>query len=503
VDDPVLVTDAENNIIQQNRSAEAIFRSSPEDNEGKQHAIWMNNFLFTAALSTWKLEQGEARDNRDLTLVDPIEGTEMNFEVISYPARHYRLSTVGTVSVLKNVTDLRRATEQLTENVQLLQSADEEVRLERDRLNLILSSVPNPIVVVDADNQTIRMNQQALRLFQPAGAADQGQAATLADRRQQIALSNEARFTSFVAQLRLDLAQVKQGELTLVDPDTEQTLVMWVTASEIRDTMGAVTAVVAVMQNIVALRELEEKRVAEALFESEKLAATGRLAASIAHEINNPLEAIKNALYLLVNRIPEQDPNHRFLEIAKRETDRVSTILKQMLGFYRPAASMAPTDVNAMIEDAEALVAKLLRQHNVRLIKDLSQDLPLVMASADQLKQVILNLLLNAQQAMPSGGTIQVSTRAAKDVEMELLRADAVQITVRDSGGGIDEVNMPHIFQPFFSTKEGRGTGLGLWVSSGIVQSHGGNIRVRSRPGQGTTFTITLPIGGPPPDAEG
>ena len=238
------------------------------------------------------------------------------------------------------------------------------------------------------------------------------------------------------------------------------------------------------------------------LFDSEKLAATGRLAASIAHEINNPLEAIKNSLYLLVNKTSPDDPNYRFLEIAKKETERVSRILSQMLGFYRPTASMAQVDLKALIEEAESLVEKHLRQRGVRLHNDLSAALPAVRASADQIKQVILNLLLNAGDAMPEGGgNIYVSTHASSEASPELLLSDAVNIQIRDTGKGIADEHVPHIFEPFFSTKqEGKGTGLGLWVSFNIVRSHGGNIRVRSRPGRGTTFTITLPIKGPPPD---
>jgi two-component system NtrC family sensor kinase len=210
---------------------------------------------------------------------------------------------------------------------------------------------------------------------------------------------------------------------------------------------------------------------------------------------------IKNSLYLLVNKIPADDPNYKFLMLAKTETERMSRILRDMLGMYRPTASMTPTDVNALIQDAESLVVKLLRQKGVRIENDFG-DLPRVTASPDQLKQVILNLLLNAQQAMPEGGTVYVGTRHSHETEPDLLSGNAVQITVRDTGTGIPEEHMPHIFEPFFSTKTAgeKGTGLGLWVSYGIVRNHGGNIRVRSRTGQGTVFTISLPTGGPPVD---
>ena len=245
----------------------------------------------------------------------------------------------------------------------------------------------------------------------------------------------------------------------------------------------------------------ERKRFEQALFDSEKLAATGRLAASIAHEINNPLEAIQNALYLLVKRIPEDDPNAKFLAIAMKETERMSRILRQMLGFYRPAEDLAPTDLNALIEEAETLVAKRLSERNVQIEKLLDPALPKVMASADQIKQVILNLVLNAAETMTKGGLITVTTESHHDAASGFIRTDAVRVQVADTGPGISEEYLAHIFEPFFSTKGEKGTGLGLWVSLGIAQSHGGRLQVRNRPGGGTVFSMTLPIGGPPADA--
>jgi two-component system NtrC family sensor kinase len=214
----------------------------------------------------------------------------------------------------------------------------------------------------------------------------------------------------------------------------------------------------------------------------------------VAHEINNPLEAITNALYLVLSRTPEDDPNRRFLEIANRETGRVSGIIRQMLGFYRSKAARAPTDVNQLLDETLALVERQLRQHRVALRTDLDRNLPLVPASADQLKQVFLNLMLNAQEAMGEGGTLYVSARLSRETDPEFVSGRYVLVQVRDTGTGIPEDKLPHIFEPFYSTKgETKGTGLGLWVSLGIVQNHGGQIKVRSRPGRGTTFTVALP----------
>ena len=495
--DPVVLTDSDNDIILQNMRAETLFKASTDDSEGKREAIRMNNFLFTAYLSTSKLEQNAAgRATRDLTLVDPIEGTELLFEMRTLPATNYFNGARGTVAVLTNITDLRHATEQVTQNVHKLQTAEEEIRLERDRLNLVLRSVPNPIILMDIDNQPILMNHEALRLFQYAGPDSQR------SRRAQICMSNEAKFTSFVSQLRLDPAQGMSGEIVLTDPDSRDPLTMAVTSTEVRDELGAVAATVSVMQDVSRLRELERRRIEQILFDSEKLAATGRLAASIAHEINNPLEAIKNALYLLTNKIGADDPNAKFLQIATKETDRVSRILRQMLGFYRPP-QMEPTDINRLIEESEGLIEKHLRQHRVKLENDLDQALPKVIASSDQIKQVLLNLMLNAQQAMPSGGTIYVTTRVSHGADPEFLMSDSVHLQIRDTGKGIAEEHLPHIFEPFFSTKDEKGTGLGLWVSQGIVQAHGGSIKLRSREGRGTTFSVALPIRGPTEHGDG
>jgi len=494
--DPVVLTDADNDIILQNVRAQTLFKANPDDSEGKRRAIWMNNFLFTAALSTSKLEQNAAgRSAHDLTLVDPIEGTELLLEMRTLPATNYFNGARGTVAVLTNITDLRHATEQVTQNVHRLQTAEEEIRLDRDRLNLIMRSVPNPIILMDIDNKPILMNHEALRLFQ-ASALDSHRS-----RRAHLCIANEAKFTSFVSQLRLDPAPGLIAELVLTDPDTREPLAMSVSSTEVRDELGAVAATVSVMQDVTRLRELERRRIEQILFDSEKLAATGRLAASIAHEINNPLEAIKNALYLLTNKISADDPNAKFLQIATKETDRVSRILRQMLGFYR-APKMEPTDINRLIEESEALIEKHLKQNRVRIDNDLDPQLPLVIASADQLRQVLLNLMLNGQQAMPEGGTIFVSTRVSQGADPEFLMSDSVHIQVRDTGKGIAEENLPHIFEPFFSTKDEKGTGLGLWVSQGIVQAHGGSIKLRSREGRGTVFSVALPIGGPTEHAE-
>ncbi|MGH2490049.1 MAG: PAS domain-containing protein, partial [Candidatus Limnocylindria bacterium] len=188
VADPVLVTDGQNDILHLNRRAEHLFRSSDEDSAGKRRAVWMNNFLFTAALSAWNLDTASRATNREVTLVDPVEGTELIYEVITMPALNHRIGERGVVSVLKDVTDIRHMTEELARSAERIQTADLQIRAERDRLDLVLRSVPNPIIVVDNDNEIITLNAAAQRLFTPTLAGG---------RHDQIALANDARFSSF------------------------------------------------------------------------------------------------------------------------------------------------------------------------------------------------------------------------------------------------------------------------------------------------------------------
>ena len=482
LNDPVLVANGEHDIIHLNRRAELLFRASDEDSAGKRRAVQMNNFLFTASLSTWSLERAR-QANREVTLVDPIDGSELIYEVITKVALNHRTGERGTVSVLKDVTDIRHMTVELSKSAQRIQTADEQIAAERDRLDLVLTSVPNPIIVVDNDNQIIVMNAAARRLFAPESG------------RTGHALANDAKFTSFLAQIRLDPSPFTRAEIPLTDPATEERLEMEVTAAEVRDQHGAVVAVVSAMQEIGRLRELERRRLQQVLFETEKLAATGRLAASIAHEINNPLEAVQNALYLLGSAIKTDSGYRRYFDIAQRETQRMSRILRQMLGFYRPRQDMTAVDVNALVDEAEGLIAKRLRSAKVTLVRELAPELPRIRASGDQVKQVLLNLFLNAIEAMPKGGTLTITTRYAPG-QLD-IPTDGVRIEVRDTGVGMDDETQARIFDAFFSTKTQRGTGLGLWVSHGIVQGHGGSMKVKSRPGEGTTFSITLPLAGP------
>src|SRR5438270_117849 len=364
VADPIVLTNLDNEILLQNRRAEELFSDRRDASEGKRRALEMNDLLFSAYLSSAAVASEEIV-GRDLTLVDPLEGSDIHFEVISTPALNARGERIGLVSIFRDVTDLRRANEELARNFVKLQQTEAEARRERER-----------------------------------------------------------------------------------------------------------------------------RRVEQQLFESEKLAAVGRLAASIAHEVNNPLEAIKNSLYLLSTG-KKLEQNQRFLDVARKETERVSHIIRQMLGFARRTGEVEWASVNQLIEETLILVEKKMRQARVEVVREFDPGLPQIRARADQLRQVFLNLLLNAQQSMEKGGRITIVTSL---YEQALQPTISVQIS--DTGRGIPEADLSRIFEPFFSTRT-KGTGLGLWVTQDIVRHHGGRIEVTSEEGAGTTFNVILPVDSP------
>lgn len=481
VADPIVLTDLDNEILLQNRRAEELFSGSANAGEGKRRALKMNDLLFSAYLSSATVSSSEVVQ-RDITLVDPIEGSDIHFEVISTPAANARGEPLGLVSIFRDVTDLREANEELARNFVKLQQAEADSRRERDRLDLIIENVGHPIVVCDSAGNFILFNRRAELLFEEKSWFRP--AATAAVR------TNAVKLTSFISALASASETGRQAEIELLDPDGGRLLPMEITAREVLDATGQVTAVVSILHDLTEIRELERRRVEQQLFESEKLAAVGRLAASIAHEVNNPLEAIKNALYLMESGA-EGDKNSRFLEIARKETERVSHIIRQMLGFARRSGEVDWVDVNQLLEETLVLLEKKMRQLRIRVNRNFDEAVPQIRARADQLRQVFLNLIINAQQAISSGGDITITTSR---YEQALQPSIVVQLS--DSGVGIHEDDLIRIFDPFFSTGK-KGTGLGLWVTQDIVRQHGGRIEVTSEVGRGTVFTIILQVDSP------
>lgn len=242
----------------------------------------------------------------------------------------------------------------------------------------------------------------------------------------------------------------------------------------------------------------ERERTQAMMIHTEKMAALGRLGASLAHEINNPLQAVLGCLTLAREELDEA-PNFlcgdrevaSYIDIAEGEIDRISDIVHRMRNFYRPARDgVQRTDIHKILGKVLELSTTQLERNQVVVTRDWTADLPEIYATPDHMMQVFLNLLLNAVDAMPGGGELTIRTRRG-DGDAEKL---GVRIEFEDSGVGIDPEILSRIFEPFFTTKP-RGSGLGLSISYSIIQAHNGEIRVASRPGEGTTFTLLLPFG--------
>jgi signal transduction histidine kinase len=235
--------------------------------------------------------------------------------------------------------------------------------------------------------------------------------------------------------------------------------------------------------------ETQLQRQREVLYQNEKLAALGTMAAGIAHEMNNPLGIITTRIEVMLLDAEQQALPAQVLEdlhVLHRASQRVARIAASLRSFARHTpADRVPLDLNTVVDESVQLVEKPLAADNVQIITDLDRALPPILGDASAIHQVLMNLLTNAREAMPGGGQIRLRTEKAE-------RPGWVRLRVADTGVGIATDELSKVFDPFFTTKR-TGTGLGLSVSYGIIQEHGGTVDVQSQPGAGTTFVISFP----------
>ncbi|OQY16547.1 MAG: hypothetical protein B6I35_15725, partial [Anaerolineaceae bacterium 4572_32.2] len=232
----------------------------------------------------------------------------------------------------------------------------------------------------------------------------------------------------------------------------------------------------------------EMERSQAQLVQAEKMAVVGRLAASIAHEINNPLQAIHNSMHLSLHKGLSEAKRFEYLEMAQSEVRRLIEIVQRMLNFYRPSrGDMLPADINEIVENVLALAHKRLQHSKVSVDISLASNLPFAPVVPDQIIQVFLNIVINAIEAMPAGGRLRLETLLSEDGKWVVIR-------FQDTGVGMSAEQVANLFEPFHTTKTD-GTGLGLAISYGIVERHGGVIEASSQSGQGATFVVKLPVG--------
>jgi len=361
---------------------------------------------------------------------------------------------------------------------------EKELKEAHDFLNMTIRNSPNAIIAIDMEGRIILWNraaeetlgyrvQDVVQKMNIQKIYPEGMAKKVMKLMRGPEYGGDGRLTAYpMVYVRQD-GGIVEGNLS---------------ASIIYDAEGNEVASVGIFSDLKERLEMERKlrQTQEQLLNSEKLAAMGRLISQIAHELNNPLYGIMNTLELLKTEIAPQSKRRKVLEMALSETVRLSDLLKKMLSFSKPDQEERQiADINVILDEILILHEKQLRENDIKIVCNIGEDLGKVHASINQLRQVFLNMVANARDAMPDGGTFTVTTRR---------KNKTIYIDINDTGEGIHPENVNRIFDAFFTTKDSvKGVGLGLSVCYGFIKDHGGDITVESQPDEGTTFTITLP----------
>jgi PAS domain S-box-containing protein len=357
---------------------------------------------------------------------------------------------------------------------QLRMKAEELDRM-REFSENILESLNDGLAVLNRDDRVVRWNRRLEEIY---GVRHED----AVDRR-----IDEIFQESFSDTLRAARRESPEGAAVYRVPvvtrhEPARRLLVNLATTPLRDSDGAIAGTILVLEDISSRVQLEEQ-----LQISEKMASLGLLAAGVAHEVNTPLTGISSYTQMLLQGAEPDDPSTKVLEKIERQTFRAAKIVNGLLNLARPAqVDSGPVDVNGVINDVLSLLEHQLRTSSIQVRKELATTGPVVLGIEYKLQQVFLNLFLNARDAMPKGGWLSIATRSG---------SHGATIEIADTGSGIPADYLSRIYDPFFTTKEiGKGTGLGLSITYGIVQEHGGTITCDSSVGQGTRFTLTLPL---------
>jgi signal transduction histidine kinase len=518
VTDPILLTDTEGRLLIANSRALSLFTAAEEESEGRRGAVRLNNMLLSSALSSQAVgESGAAR--RELVLVNPVDGSDLVFELLSTIAEAPRQGT-GVVSILRNVTDLRRASEEIEENYRRLRIAEAQARAESDRMNLIIDSVADPIVVTDAAGATSLMNDRAERLFtMPARAT------ALEQRWVQ---ANDAHFTSFIAGMLVSADERRIGEIGLTDPITGEALPVEAIAGKILSDQGELTAVVTILHDrreaMETARLYEQLKQASDELERRIQAATSDIAhqnellrrqaieleqasalksqflANMSHEFRTPLNAMLGYTSMLLQGVGGSlEPS------AKRHLNRVEsngrhllTIINEILDISRIEAGRMPLqlsrfDVPALVAEVKSELEPIILRSKLAVTVDFPKNLAPLASDRQKVKQILLNLLSNALK-FTHRGTVTIKARPNR-------KDRTLTLSVIDKGIGIAPADHLKIFEDFRQldnspTRRYGGTGLGLSICRRLAQMLDGRITLRSDVGKGSTFALVLPLRG-------
>ena len=515
--DPIVIINSEHDIVVQNKRAEHLLSTGDKDSEGRRRAVEINNLLFTSHLSKAAMGPGETAGSRELNLVDPDEGTDLLFEVLTHDLGGLEGAQVGsTVSVLRDVTDLRRASNELERQVQRVRLAEIEAKRERDRLNLILENVADPILVTDDRSNIILMNKEAEQLFEADDSQAWERAATVQ--------ANDTKFTTFISDFTISPSTARREQMTLHIPDTGVELPVEVVSGKILNRRGEPLAIVSVLHDLT--EQVENERLYDELktfssqLEDRIQAATADLAeqntrlqwqsrelekanrlkseflASMSHELRTPINALIGYASLMLDRIygdltPRQEEGLNRIQGAAQH---LLALINDILDLAKIEAGRMPLHLDDVplgdiINEISQQIEPLVKKRSLTFTVEMPSKPVMLHTDRTKVKQILLNLLSNAVKFTHHGG---IWVTVSKDEED--LRFD-----VRDTGIGIRASDLESIWEDFRQvdqsrTREFGGTGLGLSITRKLVDALGGHVFAESVFGKGSTFTVVLPI---------
>ena len=514
--DPVLLTDADNNIVLSNRRAEHLLMAQPDDSEGRRRAVQINNLLFSSLLTQTAITSGEDR-SRELNLVDAQDGSDLLFEVLAVPVDNIG-GEPGVISVLRDITDLRQVVGELEVQYNRSRVAEHDARLERDRLNVILENVSDPILVTDESTNIVLMNPEADRLFVVDDQTRDPEA------RHQIQ-ANDTRFTTLISNFLLRPEHRHLERITIVDPESGREFPAEVGSSKILNQRGEPTAIVSVIHDLTESEENErlarelqqlndqlEERIRRATLELEErnrrlewqsfeLQKASRLKseflANMSHELRTPINVILGYTSLMRERIygTLTDQQDEALTKTYQTSQHLLELINDILDLSKIEAGkmplhVEPVVVREVIAEVTESVQPMLHGRGLEFRCEVPKDLPSIRTDRTKLKQVLLNLLSNAIKFTQDGHVYLAAS--------PLADGGSVRIVVADTGIGIKPEHLGAIFEDFRQldqshTREYGGTGLGLSITRKLLTLLGGEVEVESTYGSGTRFTIDLP----------
>jgi PAS domain S-box-containing protein len=514
--DPIVIINEDRQIIAQNQRAEHLLSTTDRDSEGRRRAVEINNLLFTSHLSKAAMGATEAAISRELNLVDPDEGTDLLFEVLTHMLPSSDTRSISTVTVLRDVTDLRRAANELERQVQRVRLAEIDAKRERDRLNLILENVADPILVTDDRSNIILMNKEAEQLFEADDSANWDRA--------QAVQANDTKFTTFISDFANSPSLGRREQMKLNIPDSQTELPVEVVSGKIMNRRGEPLAIVSVLHDLTQQvenerlydelktfsNELEERiRAATAdlaeqntrlQWQSRELEKANRLKseflASMSHELRTPINALIGYASLMLDRIygdltPRQEEGLNRIQGAAQH---LLALINDILDLAKIEAGRMPLHLDDVrlgdiMTEISQQIEPLVKKKKLTFSVEMPTGDLVLHTDRTKVKQILLNLLSNAVKFTHNGGiTVSISKDEAD------LRFD-----VTDTGIGIRADDLSSIWEDFRQvdqsrTREFGGTGLGLSITRKLVDALGGHVFAQSVFGKGSTFTVILPI---------